>query len=54
MEKNDEVLPALFVTPINHHVYLISKVLALSILGWACASGMTFALMGTNIECQPL
>ena len=49
MEKNDEVLPALFVTPINHHVYLISKVLALSILGWACASGMTLALLGINI-----
>jgi fluoroquinolone transport system permease protein len=50
MEKNDEVLPALFVTPINHHVYLISKILTLSILGWVCATGMTLALLGTNVE----
>lgn len=50
MEKNEEVLPALFVTPINHHHYLISKVLALSLLGWACAAGMTIAILGFDIN----
>ncbi len=49
LEKNNEILPALFVTPINHHVYLLSKILALSILGWACATGMTIALMGIDV-----
>lgn len=50
MEKNDNVLPALFVTPVSHHVYLISRVLALSIIGWACAAGMTLAILGSNIH----
>lgn len=50
MEKNDAVLSALFVTPINHHAYLVSKVLALSIVGWVCAAGMALTLLGTDIE----
>ena len=49
MEKNDEVLPALFVTPVSHHVYVISRVISLSVLGWACAAGMTFAMLGPEI-----
>lgn len=49
MEKNDEVLPALFVTPMNSHFYLLSKVVALSIIGWACAAGMAMALLGLDI-----
>lgn len=53
MEKNDNVLPALFVTPINHHAYLLSKVIALSIIGWACASGMALALLGTEVSWLP-
>jgi len=50
LEKNDEVLPALFVTPINHHIYLLSKIMTLSILGWACASGMTLVLLGIHVN----
>jgi fluoroquinolone transport system permease protein len=48
MEKNQQVLSALFVTPINHHVYLISRILSLSILGWACALGMGISILGTS------
>lgn len=48
MEKNQKVLEALFVTPVNHHVYLISRILTLSILGWACALGMGFSILGTS------
>lgn len=50
MEKNESVLPALFVTPINHHVYILSRVLVLSFVGWACASGMTLAMLGPEID----
>jgi len=50
MEKNDAVLPALFVTPVSHHMYLISRVLTLSLLGWACAVGMALPLLGLNID----
>lgn len=50
MEKNDAVLSALFVTPVNHHYYLISRVLALSLLGWACAVGMAVALLGPDFH----
>jgi len=48
MEKNQQVLSALFVTPVNHHVYLISRILTLSILGWACALGMGISILGTS------
>ena len=48
MEKNQQVLLALFVTPVNHHVYLISRILTLSILGWACALGMGISILGTS------
>ncbi len=50
IEKNDGVLPALFVTPVSHHMYLVSRVLSLSLLGWACAAGMTLALLGPDID----
>jgi len=50
MEKNDAVLPAIFVTPIRHHYYLISKILALSLLGSGCAVGMALALLGPDIN----
>ncbi len=49
MEKNDAVLPALFVTPVSQHMYLISRVLALSLIGWACAVGMALALLDPDI-----
>lgn len=50
MEKNDNLLPALFVTPVNYHNYLISRILALSILGLACAAGMTLMMLGPHIS----
>jgi len=48
MEKNQQVLSALFVTPMNHHIYLVSRILTLSILGWACALGMGISILGTS------
>lgn len=50
IEKNQDVLSALFVTPINHHVYLISRIIALSIICWICALGMAIAALGTSFH----
>lgn len=50
MENNDNLLPALFVTPINYHVYLISRVISLSLLGLVCAAGMTLTMLGPQIN----
>ena len=50
MEKNQRVLDALFVTPVNHHIYLISRILTLSIIGWACALGMALSILGTSFQ----
>src|SRR5215204_5904926 len=33
LEKDQEVLPALFVSPLNPHVYLISRIITLSAIG---------------------
>ena len=50
MEKNQRVLSALFVTPLQHHIYLLSRILTLSFLGWACAMGMALAVLGTSFH----
>jgi len=50
MENNDNLLPALFVTPVNYHVYLISRALSLSFVGLACAAGMTITILGPQIN----
>ena len=49
-EKDQQVLTALFVTPLNHHIYLLSRVLSLSVVGWGCALGMGFAAVGTSFH----
>jgi fluoroquinolone transport system permease protein len=50
IEKNEGVFRALFVTPINLHTYLLAKILALTIIGWACAVGMTVAMLGFGLS----
>ncbi|MEM1138160.1 MAG: hypothetical protein AAGI07_20195 [Bacteroidota bacterium] len=50
MEKNQQILPALFVTPINLHHYLLSRIISLSILGWLCTLTMAFVAMGNNFH----
>ena len=50
MEKDQQVLTALFVSPINHHVYLIARILSLSLLGWICALGMGISALGTSFH----
>ncbi len=50
IERNQQVLSALFVAPISHHVYLISRILSLSMICWLCALGMAFAAKGISFN----
>lgn len=46
LEKDQGVFSALFVTPMNTHIYLISKILTLSTISLICAFGMVLAAKG--------
>jgi fluoroquinolone transport system permease protein len=50
LEKNQEVLPAFLVTPMSIHHYLLSRTIALTIIGWLCALGMTIAALGFSFN----
>ncbi len=50
LEKDQEVLPALFVTPLNLHVYLISRIAVLSTIGFFGALVMVWAAKGTRFS----
>jgi fluoroquinolone transport system permease protein len=50
LEKDQEVLPALFVTPLNHHTYLISRIIALSAIGFFGALAMVLTAKGTSVN----
>ena len=50
IERNQQVLSALFVTPISQHVYLISRIISLSIICWVCALGMALSALGTSFN----
>jgi fluoroquinolone transport system permease protein len=50
LEKDQEVLPALFVTPLNHHVYLISRIIVLSLIGFSGALLMVLTAKGTSVN----
>jgi fluoroquinolone transport system permease protein len=44
------IFNALFVTPVNTHVYLISKIIALSIIGTVCSVGLALSLKGLDFN----
>ena len=50
LEKDQEVLPALFVTPLSHHIYLISRITVLSAIGFFGALAMVLAAKGTSVN----
>ena len=47
LEKDQEVLSALFVTPLDHHLYLISRIVTLSLFGSFAALAIVIAAKGT-------
>jgi len=44
------VFNALFVTPVNTHKYLISKIIALSIVGTVCSIGLALPIKGLGFD----
>lgn len=50
LEKDQEVLPALFVTPLNRHVYLISRIITLSLIGFSGALAMVLTAKGIGVN----
>lgn len=50
IERRQQVLTALFVTPINHHIYIWSRVFALTIVALICALGMAVAAVGLDFH----
>lgn len=50
LEKDQNVLPALFVTPLNRHLYLASRIITLSAFGFFGALAMVVAAMGTSFN----
>ena len=53
LEKNGDLLRALFVTPLHRHSYLISRILTLTVIGSLCAVGMAVALRGVQLNWFP-
>ncbi len=49
-EIKQGVLNALFVTPVNVHHYLITKILAISVIGTICSLGLVLSVKGLNFD----
>lgn len=45
-EIKHQLLPAIFVTPVSIHTFLITKVLSISIIGAVCSLGLAVAVKG--------
>ena len=50
LEKDQEVLPALFVTPLSQHIYLISRIITLSLIGFFGALAMVLTAKGASFN----
>lgn len=50
LEKDQEVLSAMFVTPQNHHVYLLSRIITLSFFGLISALAMILTAKGFSFN----
>lgn len=49
-ERNQQVLPALMVSPMNLHTYLWARLLPLAVIAWACSLGMAVAFLGIQLH----
>ncbi len=49
-EKRSQILPAVFVTPVNFHHFLITKIISLSLLGTLCSLALVFSVKGLNFH----
>jgi fluoroquinolone transport system permease protein len=49
-EIKHEILSAVLVTPVSIHLLIISKVLALSVIGVICSLGLAISVLGFNFD----
>ena len=49
-EMKHQILPAIFVSPVSSHNYIISRVLALSIIGTVCSVGPAWIIKGFSFD----
>ncbi|WP_234572885.1 fluoroquinolone export ABC transporter permease subunit [Rhodohalobacter sp. 614A] len=49
-EMKHKILPAIFVTPISTHHYILSKSLSLSIIGLICSLGLAISIKGFSFD----
>ncbi|MFD1550828.1 hypothetical protein DNU06_05495 [Putridiphycobacter roseus] len=49
-EIKQQVLPAIFTSPLNIHTFLLSKTLAISIVGLVCSLGLVFSVKGFDFD----
>lgn len=49
-EMKHQILPAIFVSPISSHHYIISKVLSLSVIGTLCSIGPAWIIKGFSFD----
>ncbi len=50
IEYRHQILPALFVTPIHMHSYLLSRIIAISMVGWVCAVVLALLVLGLSFN----
>lgn len=50
IEIKHGLLPAIFVTPISIHLFLLSKTVSLSVIGTICSLGLAFSVKGFNFD----
>lgn len=49
-ELKHQILPAIFVTPVNTHHYILSKTLSLSLIGLFCSLGLVMSIKGLSFD----
>ena len=53
IERKHMILPAIFVSPVNLHHYILSKTLSLSIIGLICSLGLAISVKGFTFDLLP-
>ncbi|MFT5886053.1 MAG: fluoroquinolone transport system permease protein [Arcticibacterium sp.] len=49
-EVKQDILPAIFISPLNTHVLLTSRILSLSLVGTLCSLGLAFSSVGFDFH----
>ena len=53
IERKHMILPAIFVSPVNLHHFILSKTLSLSIIGLLCSLGLAISVKGFDFAILP-